>query len=66
MKIFVNGEPVACAEPSTVEELIGRHQLSPATTLVEYNGTALRRRDWSGQKLEENDRLEILRVAAGG
>jgi thiamine biosynthesis protein ThiS len=33
---------------------------------VEHNGSALRRREWATQKLQENDRVEILRVAAGG
>ncbi len=65
MKIFLNGEAAECAE-STVEKLIARHGLLPETTLVERNGIALHRRDWSAEKLEEGDRLEILRVAAGG
>lgn len=66
MKIFLNGAPVNCAGARTVEELIQRHPLPPATTLVEWNGTALHRRDWPGRTLQENDRLEILQVAAGG
>ena len=65
MKIFLNGEPAECEEP-TVERLIARHALVPETTLVERNGVALRRRDWATEKLKEGDRLEILRVAAGG
>lgn len=66
MKVFVNGAPIECGEARTVEELIQRHQLSPATTLVELNGKALHRREWRGRELRENDRVEILQVAAGG
>jgi len=66
MKILLNGETVDCGEARTVAELVQRHQLPPATTLVEHNGTALHRRDWSRWTLQENDRLEILQVAAGG
>jgi len=67
MKIFVNGEGIDCGAARTVDELIQEHrQLSPETTLVEHNGTALRRREWSTRILRENDRVEILRVAAGG
>jgi thiamine biosynthesis protein ThiS len=65
MKIFLNGEPAEC-DDSTVEQLIARHALLPETTLIERNGVALRRRDWATEKLGEGDRLEILRVAAGG
>lgn len=66
MKIFLNGEPAECDEASTVQDLIARHGLLPATTLVERNGAALRRGEWPAEKLQEGDRLEVLRVAAGG
>lgn len=66
MRIFLNGEPVECKEAQTIAELIARHQLAPETTLVERNAVALRRRDWPNEKLREDDRIEILRVAAGG
>ena len=66
MKIFLNGECVDCGDARTVDELVRRHQLEPQTTLVEHNKTALHRRDWASQILQENDRVEILRVAAGG
>ena len=66
MTIFVNGERVDWSAARTVEELIRRYQLQPETTLVEHNGTALRRDEWPDKRLQENDRLEILRVAAGG
>lgn len=66
MNIFLNGERVECNGAGTIEDFIVRHRLAPETTLVEHNGVALRRRDWPNEKLRENDRLEILRVAAGG
>ncbi len=66
MRIFVNGERVDCGDARTIAELIQRHRLPPATTLVECNGTALHQRDWPAWALQENDRLEILQVAAGG
>ena len=66
MNIFVNGERVDCGDARTVEGLMRRHRLPPETTLVEHNGTALHRREWPSRSLEENDRVEVLRVAAGG
>jgi sulfur carrier protein len=66
MKIFVNGEAIDCHDGLTVREFIQRHGLSPETTLVERNGDALHRREWAEERLQPNDRLEILRVAAGG
>jgi thiamine biosynthesis protein ThiS len=66
MKIFVNGEGADYEDGLTVEELVRQHGLSPASTLVELNGVALHRREWGARMLGENDRVEILRVAAGG
>jgi thiamine biosynthesis protein ThiS len=66
MKVFVNGEAANYEQELTVQELVQRHGLSPETTLVELNGAALHRREWDAQRLGENDRVEILRVAAGG
>jgi thiamine biosynthesis protein ThiS len=66
MNIYLNGEQVDCGKVGTIADLIEQHQLSPETTLVECNGVALRRREWRAQELQPNDRVEILRVAAGG
>jgi len=66
MNIFLNGERVDGGDAHTIAELIRHHQLQPETTLVEHNGTALHRSEWTARTLEEDDRVEVLRVAAGG
>jgi thiamine biosynthesis protein ThiS len=66
MKIFLNGVETDCFEDLTISQLIHRHGLSPETVLVERNGTAMHRREWRAHTLQENDRIEILQVAAGG
>lgn len=66
MTVFLNGERVECGAARTIAELITQQLVSPATALVERNGTALRRRDWPNELLEEGDRIEILQLAAGG
>jgi sulfur carrier protein len=66
MKVILNGESFDCEEGLTVEELVKQHRLAVEATLVERNGVAIHRRDWTTRKLLENDRIEILSVAAGG
>ena len=66
MKILVNGEDAEARDVQTVEELVHKYQLQPQTTLIEHNGVALHRREWMKHTLSEGDRIEILRVAAGG
>jgi thiamine biosynthesis protein ThiS len=46
--------------------LIDELNLPSATLLIEHNGNALRRNEWPTQDLGEGDRVELLRIAAGG
>lgn len=66
MKIAVNGESVDAREAKTIAELIDRYQLPPQSILVEHNGLALHRHEWSERLLAEGDRVEFVRVVAGG
>jgi sulfur carrier protein len=66
MKIALNGESVDTNEAKTIAELIDRYQLPPQSILVEHNGLALHRREWSERALAEGDRIEFIRVVAGG
>ena len=66
MSISLNGQQTDTRGARTVAELIDRYNLTPAAILVEYNGVALHPRDWPQRNLTEGDRLEIVRVVAGG
>jgi sulfur carrier protein len=66
MKIAVNGESVDIREAKTIAELIERYQLPPQSIVVEHNGFALNRREWPDRPLTEGDRIEFVRVVAGG
>jgi thiamine biosynthesis protein ThiS len=66
MRISLNGEEADARGAQTVAELIGRFQLPPETVLIEHNGVALHRREWPQKALTDGDRIEIIRVVAGG
>jgi len=40
--------------------------LPPQSILVEHNGVALHRQEWAKRPLAEGDRIEFIRVVAGG
>lgn len=65
IRILVNGEEIAAASLS-LEALFLELSLPSALLLVEHNGIALHRSEWSSVRLAEGDRLELLSVAAGG
>lgn len=51
---------------TSVEELLSELSLPAPLMLVEYNGKALHRSEWPAVCLTEGDRLELMKVAAGG
>ena len=66
MNILINGENADARGAQTVQELVDRFELPPQTVLIEHNGLALHRREWRSRGLAEGDRIEVLRVVAGG
>jgi sulfur carrier protein len=49
-----------------VAELATHYGLQPNTVLIEHNTVALHQREWPERKLAEGDRIEFVRVVAGG
>jgi sulfur carrier protein len=66
MTITVNGESVDISAAKTIAELVEDYELPPQSILVEHNGLALHRREWRDRSLTEGDRIEFIRVVAGG
>jgi sulfur carrier protein len=66
MTISLNGEPVDGRQANTIAELIDRYQLAPQSVVVEHNGLAVHRHEWPKRSLAEGDRVEFVRVVAGG
>ena len=66
MKIALNGESREIARAANIAELVAELALPAAVTLVEHNGLALRRDEWPQRPLAEGDRIEVVRIVAGG
>ena len=66
MNILINGETRQFEESKTITGLVSGLGLEPKMVLIEHNGTALHRSEWTACLLSEGDRIEILQVAAGG
>jgi len=63
--ITVNGEDRE-SRAETVSGLVGEMELPAPLLLIEHNGIALRKSDWAHTSLRDGDRIEILRISAGG
>ena len=66
MTVWLNGEQCDARGAATVAELAERYGLQPNMILIEHNGTALHQREWPERAIAEGDRLEFIRVVAGG
>jgi sulfur carrier protein len=66
MTISLNGEQAETRGANTIEELVLRFDLPAQAVLIEHNGLALHRHEWPNKSLAEGDRIEFIRVVAGG
>ncbi len=66
MTVVLNGERADTRGARTVAELADRYGLHPTSILIEHNGTALHQREWNSRELRDQDRVEFIRVVAGG
>jgi len=66
MTVWLNGEEADARGAENVAELAARYDLVPSSILIEHNGVALHRREWAGRRLAAADRIEFIRVVAGG
>ena len=65
MNLLLNGQNEEI-QAETVDDLVNELGLVREAALIEHNGTALLRSEWAHRSLGSGDRVEILRVAAGG
>lgn len=66
MNVWLNGELMDARDARTIAELADQYGLQRATILIEHNGLALHQREWAGRPIAEGDRIEFIRVVAGG
>ncbi len=66
MTITLNGETRAVADAGTIAQLVRELQLIPETLLIEHNGLALHRDEWNSSAIGSGDKIEFIRVVAGG
>jgi thiamine biosynthesis protein ThiS len=64
--IVANGKPVAVKLPCTVEEFLVAQGLLPRSVVVELNGEAVAPSEFAERQLRAGDRLEIVKIVAGG
>ncbi len=62
----LNGEVKSFEDPTTLMDLVEAHGLKVNSILIELNGEAVLRSEWTKRKIQDGDKMEFLRVVAGG
>jgi thiamine biosynthesis protein ThiS len=66
LTVFVNGHARQVGAAMTLGELAVECGLDPRRLLVELNQETLAREAWPDRPLQHGDRVEFIRVVAGG
>jgi thiamine biosynthesis protein ThiS len=66
MRVTANGEGIEVPDGLSLADFIRSRDLDPRYVVVERNGEALERKRYEDLRLAEGDRLELVRVVAGG
>lgn len=64
--VIANGKEVAVDFPCTIEQFLQQQKLLPRSVVVEQNGEAVTPSVFGVRPLQPGDRLEIVRIVAGG
>jgi thiamine biosynthesis protein ThiS len=64
--VTANGQSIAAKLPSSLEEFLVAQGLLPRSVVVELNGEAIAPSEFSKRQLKTGDRLEIVKIVAGG
>lgn len=64
--VVANGRRISLALPTTLEQFLVSQKLLPRSVVVEHNGDAVAPSEFAQRTLQSGDRLEIVRIVAGG
>jgi thiamine biosynthesis protein ThiS len=64
--VILNGKAVAAELPCSIEHFLQRQNLLPRSVVAEQNGEAVAPSEFARRNLHDGDRLEVVRIVAGG
>jgi len=64
--VIANGQRVASKLPCSLEAFLMAQSLLPKSVVVEHNGDAVAPSEFPRRQVQPGDRLEIVKIVAGG
>jgi thiamine biosynthesis protein ThiS len=65
-ELIANGKKVGAKLPCTIESFLLGQKLLPRSVVVEHNGEAVAPSEFQVRLLQNGDKLEIVKIVAGG
>lgn len=62
----MNGQPMSAPDQVLIPDFLKDQEINPERVVVEWNGHAQTRSESASVKLSDGDRLEVVRIVAGG
>ena len=66
VSVIANGQRIGSLPPCSIETFLLAQSLLPRSVVVEHNGEAVAPSEFSHRQLQSGDRLEIVKIVAGG
>lgn len=64
--VIANGQQIAITLPCSMEHFLVKQNLLPRSVVVEHNGEAVAPSEFHVRMISGGDRLEIVKIVAGG
>ncbi len=64
--VTANGKRIEARVPCSIAEFLVAQRLLPGSVVVEQNGEAVAPSEFAGRQVRGGDRLEIVKIVAGG
>ena len=64
--VIANGQRIQAELPCSIEAFLRAQEFLPRSVVVEHNGVAIAPSEFATHQLREGDKLEIVKIVAGG
>ena len=66
MNIFINGKVSEVKKNINIQDILRMNNISDENIVVEINRTIISKMYWDDTRIEEHDKIEIIKAVGGG
>jgi sulfur carrier protein len=66
MRLIINGNPSEFPDGIGIDGILNHYQVNPERVVIELNTNIIKKHEWLGAVLQNNDTLELISFVGGG